>query len=152
MDVISKEELKAFTEAHEKTATVLEKIAGQLESITVTQNKLVDSLTNGIADKIIEGVTKNYNSVHKETIESLKRLEECSKEVPVKIKESFDNTSMAKDISFTKWFVGIVGAVVIVATIILRGIDNRSIMNKENIQIIKTLAEELKKPNVQILP
>jgi archaellum component FlaC len=128
MGEISKEELNAFTMSHEKTATVLEKIAGQLEQITSKQDKMISKLENGLSTTIIEGVTKNYNQTHRETIESLNRAEkaiEFNKElltdkIPTVVKDTISNSSIAKDVEHTKWLVSSVGIVVVIVSIILK--------------------------------
>jgi hypothetical protein len=124
MSEISKEELTAFTEAHTKLAVTLERVTDALESITQKQDKLLDKMTNGVSDSIIEGVVGNYNNTHKETIFTLDRIEKelvdfCSK-VPALIDEKLVNSSISKDIEHTKWLTGAVGLVVIIAMVILR--------------------------------
>jgi Na+/phosphate symporter len=136
---ITKDELNAFTAAHEKTATVLEKIAGQLEQIVTKIDKVADKLDNGITDVIIDGVTKNYNQVHKETIDSLNRIENATvivvEKVPEKVKEIISNSEISKDIQHVKWFVGIVGIVTIIALVIIRGMDSHMVVSAERAQL-----------------
>lgn len=163
MEGISKEELNAFTQAHEKTATVLEKIAGQLEQIVIKQDKLVDKLDNGFSEIIIEGVTKNYNNVHKETIVSLTRLEEgveinrgiLTDKIPVVVASTINNSSIAKDVEHTKWFVAIATLVIIIVSVFFR-IINTNTNNKENQVLIHLLQQHIdysdKGKNVTSLP
>jgi len=138
MSDISREELNAFTIANEKTSIVLEKIANQLEQIVIKEDKVMAKLENGIANVIISGVTRNYNDVHKETIDSLERVETMVKDnkilltnnLPLEISEKLSNSSIAKDIEHTKWFLAIAGIVIIVAVVIIRVLDNRSLSGK----------------------
>jgi hypothetical protein len=136
MSEITREELNAFTSAHEKSAAALEKIAGQLEQIVGKIDKVTDKLDNGITNVIIEGVTKNYNQVHKETIDSLNRIEENGvivvEKVPEKIKEIISNSEISKDIQHVKWFIGAVGLITIVALVIIRGMDSHILLKNEN--------------------
>lgn len=140
---ISKEQLIAFTEATTKSATELEKIVSALHLIVEKQDKIVDRIFNGMVDEIVEGVTKNYNAVHKETVECLLRLEKCNAEIkenfPEHIEKKLQNSPWAKDIEHTKWFIAIVGIVVIVATVILRGLDTRVCMSSELTELKKTV-------------
>ena len=135
MSEITREELNAMTQAYEKSATALEKIANQLEQIALKTDKLCDKLDNGMSDAIIAGVTTNYNQVHKETIDTLARIENFSIKtvdtVPVIVKEIINNSSISKNMEHIKWFVGIVGIVIIISTVIIRGLDTRLIMNKD---------------------
>jgi len=65
-------------------------------------------------------------------------------DIPV-IKEGLE--SMRDDIKFSKWFIGIVGIVVIVATTIVRGMDNRSLTDYQ----IKTLVAHVGQAEVKEL-
>jgi hypothetical protein len=130
MSEISKEELNAFTEAHIKSSVALEKIAERLESILNSQEVIVAKMTNGMPDTIIKGVVDNYNNTHKETVKSLERIEAKLSQTPVDVIEKVSNSSIAKDIEHVKWFVGIVGVVVIVAIVILRGLEMSDTMKK----------------------
>jgi len=127
---ISREELVAFTEAHSKSAVALEKITEALEGLTKNQDKLLDKMTNGMSDSIIGGVVANYENTHKETIESLNRLEasmkDCSIRLPALVDERIKNSTMSRDVEHTKWLVGIVGLVIIICVVIMRVIGNES--------------------------
>lgn len=52
MSEITKEELLAFTEASNKTATALEAITNRLTDIIAKQDKLIEKVSNGINDDI----------------------------------------------------------------------------------------------------
>lgn len=145
MSEISREQLEAFTEATIKSATELEKIVSALHIVVEKQDKIVDRIFNGMVEEIVIGVTNNYNHTHKETIDSLKRIEDCNaknvEKIPAVINEIITNSDIAKDIQHVKWFVTIVGIVIIVATVILRGLDNRTALNNEIIEFRKAIAE-----------
>ena len=140
MSDISREELISFTEAHSKSAIALEKITEALESITEKQDKIIDRMTNGVTDTIVKGVVENYNAVHKETISSLDRIEEgqvtiktiLDNKVPEIVQNTLGNSSIARDIQHVKWFVAIFGLIIMVATIVVRGLDNRSIVSQHD--------------------
>lgn len=151
MSDISREELAAFTEAHSKTAVALEKITGTLEDITQKQDKLVDRMTNGVTDSIITGVVSNYETTHKGTIASLDRIESYTKEMkdalilrlPTLVEEKLNNSDMAKDIQHTKWFIGIVGAAIVVAMVIIRVIGTALNANivEDNSKVLQHMLE-----------
>jgi len=151
MSDISREELAAFTEAHSKTAVALEKITGTLEIITQKQDKLVEKMTNGVTDSIVHGVVSNYESTHKGTIASLDRIENYTKEMkdalilrlPSLVEDKLKNSDMAKDIQHTKWFVGIVGAAIIVAMVIIRVIGTALNPNivEDNSKVLQHMLE-----------
>jgi len=129
MSEITKEELLAFTDAHAKSAIALEAIANRLTDLTAKQDKMIDKITNGLANHIIDGVTANYNQTHKETIKALETLNAKCEILPTKLIEKVNNSTMAKNIERAAWFIGIVGLAIIVATVVLRGLDDRSITN-----------------------
>lgn len=125
---ISKEALDAFTAATIKSATELEKIVSSLQMVVEKQDKIVDRVFNGMTHEIIDGITKNYDNTHKETLstlEELKRAVETNKmilteKVPVQIAEKLSVSDIATDMKHTKWIVGIATIVIIVVTVIFR--------------------------------
>lgn len=145
---ITKEELNAFTVSHEKVATSLEKIAGQLEQITDRQNEINEKLSNGVTETIISGVVDNYNATHKETVNSLIRIEENQKEIkeilsesmPTKLQEKIDNSSLARDMDHLKFLISAVGVIVIIVEVILRILGNN--FNSSQDQAMKHLLED----------
>ena len=135
MSDISREELAAFTEAHTKSATVLQRVTETLESISRGQERLFEKLTNGISGTIIDGVSANYSNAHRETLEILGKcllshseirenqktiMAELDKGIPNIIDEKLSGSSIATDIKHVKWFVGIIGVTVIVAMVIIK--------------------------------
>ena len=128
MSEVSKEELIAFTEAHSKSAVALERITETLENITQKQDKIIDKMSNGLSEVIIRGIVDNYASIHKETVADLIRIECNQKDIkeailskiPEVVSEKLTNSGIAKDLGYIKWFIGIVGMVIIVATVILK--------------------------------
>jgi hypothetical protein len=145
MSEISREELSAFAEAHAKSAVALERVTDALEVITQKQDKIIDKMTNGVSEAIINGVTNNYDNTHKETVASLNRIEGMQKDileainskVPTSLDEKLKNSTIARDIEHTKWFVAIVGIVVIIAMVILRllgvGLESKNISTQTQV-------------------
>jgi hypothetical protein len=144
MSDISREELGAFTEANSKLSVALEKITDALILITQKQDKILDKISNGMIGEIVNGVNSHYNDVHKETISSLGRVEAnqgtiktlITDQVPTSIGTKLDNSTIARDIQHVKWFVAIVGLLIIIATTVVRGLDNRDILNKHDQPLI----------------
>lgn len=78
------------------------------------------------------------NAMHSESIaNSLKSLSESVQTV----------VSIKRDIEFVKWFVGIVGLAIIVATVVLRGIDNRFLFKTEVKEVVKEITRDM--PNLR---
>lgn len=78
------------------------------------------------------------NAAHSESIaNSLKSLSESVQTV----------VSIKRDIEFVKWFVGIVGLAIIVATVVLRGIDNRFLFKTEVKEVVKEITRDM--PNLR---
>jgi len=152
-DIVTRTSLNAFTEATTKSATEMEKIVSTLQILIEKQDKMVEKITNGMVSEIVEGVMNNYNATHKETIECLKRVEECAKEVketmPNVVKEVVSNSVVAKDIEHVKWFVAIVGIAIIVSSVIMRNIDNRALLSQEIKAFQKAIAIESQKEIVK---
>ena len=148
-----KNELNQFSDASTQVAIALDKVIDRLEHVLTSQDKIVDKLSNGMITDIVNGVTNNYNQIHKETIETLNRLnggctehrkllQENEKTFKEDLRESLDNSSIAKDINHTKWFIGIVAILVLVVSFILRGLDNRASESQNIKDLIKMMSVE----------
>jgi hypothetical protein len=144
MPEISEEKLLAFTEAHIKSAVALEKVTDRLSDITVKLDKISDAMSNGMITKIVDGVTSNYDQTHKETIDSLCRLEVSNKEInetlttklPGTLMEKINSSDIARDIDHAKLFIAVIGIAIIVCNVVLSAIDRRNVMNSEVKKII----------------
>jgi hypothetical protein len=93
-------------------------------------------ITHGEMTQMMEIIEKNAE--HSESIaNSLKSLSESMTAI----------SSIKKDIEYVKIIVGAVGLVIVIATVILRGIDNRRLFKSE----VKEIVQELKvgMPSVQ---
>ena len=117
---ITRDELLAFTDAHAKSAVALEKISDNLGLIVKNQEKILDIITNGMTKDIVDGVTKNYNEVHKETIHCLTDISSGIKDLPSQFKTVIDNSDMSKDIDHAKFLFGAVALIVVIAVVILK--------------------------------
>ena len=138
---ITKESLDAFTEATKKSAAELESIVNALGAVGNKLDKVVDKITNGMTQEIIDGVSKNYNSIHKETIDTLDRIEECAEfnktllidKVPEVLSKTITNSTISKDVEHVKWLVSIVGVVVIIVSVLLRILGTSTINNESKL-------------------
>ena len=135
-DPITREEMKAAMEVHSRNTEQMLAVVKSLERIIETQNhisilqeKLVEKLSNGIKKEIAHEVTIELTSVLSPIISDVhKTCELLQERTPTIMK-------ISTDIDRVKWFVGIVGLVVVVSTVILRGIDMRVITNNQIEQI-----------------
>jgi hypothetical protein len=139
---ISKDEFKIALEVQAKATEQMVIIAGALKDISVELREVHDRLSNGAIKDIVQGVSDNYNHVHKETIATLGRIEDCQQKFPVIVEGVVTNSSISRDVNHVKWFVGIVGVVIIVATLILRllgvGMPNLEKNEKTLMQMLET--------------
>lgn len=141
-EVITNIELQAIIGVQSKNVEQLTIIANHLSTIVERENKIYDRLYNGISkeisDKVIE-VVKNCNlncgESHGSLITKIDNL-------PTTIQDKINNSNISKDMEHVKWFVGIVGLLIVAATIILRGIDSREFTNLETKQYT-SLAQKL---------
>lgn len=116
----------------------MEKVVSYLKSVVEKQDKIVDRIFNGMVHEIVDGVCQNYNNVHKETIDSLKRIEECNKESRKEI------ISVSADAKHAKWFVAIVILVTVVVNVLMTNIERKSNINTQTQAIVKELIKEVK--------
>jgi len=162
-EAITREELKAIVETQSKATEQMVLVAKSLSDILFEQKKLTEKLANGTLkeaiQQILEHVDSRFDFMNKELAEHRHHINTCQDkfieimqefkpkviaDIPV-IKEGLE--SMRDDIKFSKWFIGIVGIVVIVATTIVRGMDNRSLTDYQ----IKTLVAHVGQAEVKEL-
>ena len=143
MGDITREELNAFTAAHEKSAVALEKVANQLELIVSNQNKMLSKLENGISAVIIKGINEHCDDKFADTLEAVKRIEDFStkttEKVPTIVQEIISNSTLNKTVERVQYIVGACAVAIIVATVIIRGLDTRAIVNKDNQEMVQII-------------
>lgn len=150
MSNISKEELAAQNELYSKNNVLFEKLLATQDKIIEQQEKITNRLYNGMSREIADDVVERCTS--------------CSDKVMVKLNDitgSLDSTDkegtiatrllgISKDAKANKgyaekamWFIGIVGfatiIITVLATVILRGIDNRRLFKTEIQEIVSEL-------------
>jgi len=123
-----------YSGIHKETVSCLLRIEEYQKD---TQDMLTsDVLVKKISDTISTG--------------TLSRIEDAIiTKLPVTIIERFNNSGMAKDLDRAKWFIGIVGIAIVVATVVIRGIDTRFVagnQDKEIQRVEKVLADHLEPP------
>jgi len=120
---ITRDELKLMMEVQSKATEQMVLVADKLTEIVSAQRQALD----------------NHNKILQELI-TVKSSEASAKASADKVESIIGN--MKDDITHAKWFIIIVSLTIIVATVILRGIDNRILFTKTNEQNIQTLKTE----------
>lgn len=150
---ITKDEFRTALEVQAKATEQMVLIATALKEITEQLRDLHDRLYNGAVSEIVLGVSTNYNTVHKETIADLKTIlknqdtimHSLDEKVPGIFNETLTNSDIAKDIGHVKWFVGVVGFIIIVASVILNGIQRTSQFDTSIQHLLKQHIEQTDK-------
>ena len=142
-EAVSKDELKAMVEVQSKNVEQLTVIANHLSTIVDRENKIYERLYNGLSKEITSAIVLSVDKVH-ELVTATKEAQthQCAaakENFGTMIDEKLNNCDMAKDIGHTKWFVGVVGLIIVVATVILGGIDRRN----EGYNLLKQFKSEL---------
>jgi hypothetical protein len=114
---ITKDEIKAIIETQSKATEQMVIVAGHLKTIADEQKKISAMMTNGLKKEIIDGIITKVDEHFKE---AGKVFHSCN----IKMDK------VGTDVTHAKWFIGVVGTVVIVVTVILRIIGLSSIDNK----------------------
>jgi hypothetical protein len=131
-ETLTKDELKAILDTQSKATEQMVLVAKALTDILTEQKRITDKLSNGfikdLSDKCKEngticstGITRSFE----------KALEPLVNDLP-EIKEAVLTTR--DDAKFSKWFIGSVGLVMVVAMVLLRGLDSRIMWNKTDKQ------------------
>jgi hypothetical protein len=111
-ELITKEELQVMIDIQSKNVQQLTTIANQLSIIVEKENKIQDRLFNGFVKDIAEAVGESTAKCIKDSLPNMLKVE-------------IENSKVSRDMEYTKWFIGIVGTVIVVALVVLRGLDNR---------------------------
>ena len=90
-----------------------------------------EPITHGEMKQMMDIVSKNAE--HSESIANSLRELAGSMVILASIK---------RDIEIAKWFIGIVGLATVVATVVLRGLDNRALFRTEVKQVVQELVTE----------
>jgi|WetSurSiteA1Bulk_404760.scaffolds.fasta_scaffold30278_4 hypothetical protein len=139
MENITKEELMAMIATQSKATEQMVIIANYLREITEEQKKITERLTNGVKKEITESITKELQICNVKLTDEVEQIDKMLTDRGAVI------TNISNDISFTKWFIGIVGIVVVIATVILRGIDatKNEAVHQQDVMDIQQLHEAL---------
>ena len=131
-DPISREELKAIIDTQSKATEQMVLVAKALTDILTEQKRITDKLSNGFIKDLSERCKENGATCSSTIVRCFeKALEPFAKDLP-EIKEAVLITK--DDNKFSKWFIGTVGIIILVATVILRGIDTRIMLGKSDKQ------------------
>ena len=157
-DPISREELRAIVETQSKATEQMVLVAKALTDILAEQKKIADKLSNGIMKDLDERCKQNSTTCSGNIVRCFEKLFDTQAKIlgyvervePTihndlpEIKEAVIETR--DDARFSKWFIGSVGLIIVVATVVLRGIDTRMMWTKTDKQAtydIKVIMDKL---------
>lgn len=130
-DMMTRDELAGMIAVQSKNVEQLTVIANHLATIVERENKIYDRLYNGIAKEISTAVIEAVEESHLSTNKLLDAQAACCanacKAMPELIKKEMDGSKVATDMGHVKWFIGIVGVVIIVASVIVNLISKKSV-------------------------
>lgn len=130
-DVMTRDELAGMITVQSKNVEQLTVIANHLATIVERENKIYERLYNGIAKEISGAVIEAVEESHLSTNRLLDAQAACCanmcKALPDLIKKEMDGSKVAADMGHVKWFIGIVGVVIIVASVIVNLISKKSV-------------------------
>ena len=135
---VSRDELKAMVDVQSKNVEQLTVIANHLATIVDRENKIYERLYNGLAKDISGSIIGELNErcmvLGKKIDDQQIKCNAVCTGIGTLIRAEIENSSISKDIGHVKWFVGIVGLVIIVASVVVNGIVRH---NTEDIQFKK---------------
>jgi hypothetical protein len=111
---ISLETIEALIESQSKSTEQQVLIASALHDLVDSNKAIAAKLSNGLKDEIV-----------------------------AKVEEKLNNSCMAQDIKHTKWFVGIVAVVIIIANVIIKNTLFGPVSTKEPVYISE-MSEEIR--------
>jgi len=131
--------LMVLVEVQTKATEQMINIANSLHVLAEEQKEILHRLTNGMKKEIIDGVKLEMTICNEKLTGELSQVHEMLDSRGDTIKRIDDN------INYTKWFVGIVGIVIVIATVILRGLEMRQadLVHQQDYQVIQSLKQIL---------
>jgi hypothetical protein len=124
-DLVSREELKAMMDIQSKNVEQLTVIANHLSTIVDRENKIYERLYNGLAKDISLAVTTTMEKLSEEVTGARKeQVGMCAAASPLlkaEITACLANSTISKDIGLIKWFISIVGVLIVIASVFLNG-------------------------------
>lgn len=126
---ITREEMQAAMRVQSKNteqmlAVVqnLEKIIDNQTHLTKLQEKVVEKMTNGIKNEIAHEVVTEMSIQNEACLNITRRTMSMLEDRTPVIRK------IANDIDKVKWFIGVVGIVIIIASVILRGMEANNVL------------------------
>ena len=143
-EAVTRDELKAMVEVQSKNVEQLTVIANHLATIVDRENKIYERLYNGLSKEISTAVLGSVDKLH-ELVAATKEAQthQCAAaktNFGEMMDEKLMNCGMSKDIGHVKWFVGIVGLIIIVSSVIVNGLV-RQASNASQTQDIKAIVQ-----------
>ncbi len=126
---ITKEDIQSLMANQERYTQQMMLIATKLTDIADSNKKIVEKITNGLTKDIIDAISKKIDE--KEAVQADRRHE-----WGVSIKKA------AEGVDRIWWFVGIVGLVIIIANVVIRGVDTQAISRDTVKHIIAEIKAE----------
>lgn len=134
-ETVTRDELKAMVEVQSKNVEQLTVIANHLSTIVDRENKIYERLYNGLSKEISTAVIAAVEKLA-EAVEECKerQVHQCAAAGTV-LDDKLKNCDMAKDIGHTKWFIGIVGVIIVVATVVVNAVVKTNMDHERNASI-----------------
>ena len=104
---ITKDEIKAIIETQSKATEQMVIVAGHLKTIADEQKKISAMMSNGLKKEIVDSIV---NSVNENFKEAGKVFQSCNVKMD----------TVKNDVQHAKWFIAIVGVLIVVLTIMFR--------------------------------
>lgn len=141
---VTRDELKAMVDVQSKNVEQLTVIANHLATIVDRENKIYERLYNGLSKEISAAIISSVDKVH-ELVAATKdgQANQCAaakENFGDMLEEKLSNCGISKDIGHVKWFVGAVGLIIIVSSVIVNGLVRNS-ANAAQTQDIKAIVQ-----------
>lgn len=142
-DAVTRDELKSIIEIQSKNVEQLTVIANHLSTIVDRENKIYERLYNGLAKDISSAVNARLIKIE-ELMEDTRDRQagQCAAASPLLKQELtgiLANSTLSKDMGHIKWFISIVGVLVVVASVLIGGINRK----EEAYNIVKQFKEQV---------
>lgn len=140
---MTKEEIRAMIEVQSKNVEQLTIIANHLSNIADRETKIYERLYNGLAKDIASTVLKEVESTHaslsKIIYDHNKTCAEFPEKIAISVRTELEHASMTKDAKHVKWFVGVIGLILVFTNVIVTVVSRR---NSDN-DMVKSIVELL---------
>ena len=118
-DSVTRDELKSIIEIQSKNVEQLTIIANHLSTIVDRENKIYERLYNGLAKDISNAVNDRLYKIEACLEDAREKRVATNQQLKTEFSAVLSNSTLSKDMGHIKWFISIVGVLIVVTSVLM---------------------------------